>query len=183
MVIDFRTNKDTPEKTLIHGEEVEVVSEYKYLGTIFDDKLRWDANTEAIAKKGQQRLYFLRKLNSFSVDTKFLKLFYKSFIESILTFSFICWFGSLSVRNKNSLQKIVNISSKVISEPQRSLQAFFEQQVVRKAFSIINAEDHVLNDHFQHLPSGKRFRQPLCMTNRRKFSFVPMAIAILNKKY
>ena len=125
MVFDFRTHKDVLEATLIHDQEVEVVSQYKYLGTVMDDKLRWDANTEAIAKKGQQRLYFLQKLNSFSVDTKFLTLFYKSFIESIVTFSFICWFRCLSVKNKNSLQKIVNVSSKVIGEPQRNLQTFF----------------------------------------------------------
>ncbi|KAJ8375795.1 hypothetical protein SKAU_G00063750 [Synaphobranchus kaupii] len=42
-------------------------SMYKYLGTVFDDKLqqRFEANTEVIIKKCQQRQYFLRKLHSF----------------------------------------------------------------------------------------------------------------------
>ena len=79
------------------------VSKYKYLGTIFDDKLKWDDNTEVIVKKGQQRLYLLRKLNYFSVDQNILTLFYKSFIESVLSFSFMCWFHSLRVKNRNSL--------------------------------------------------------------------------------
>ena len=42
---------------------------------IFDDKLKWDDNTEEIVKKGQQRLYLLRKLNYFSVNQKILTLF------------------------------------------------------------------------------------------------------------
>ena len=152
-----------------------------WLFTIIDNKLRWDANTEVIAKKGQQRLYFLRKLNSFSVDTKCLTLFYKSFIESILTFSFICWFGSLSVKNKKTLEKIVCTSSKIIGESQRSLQHFFEQQVLRKSRSILACPEHVLFSEFERLPSGRRFRSHACRTNRRKFSFIPLSITLLNK--
>ena len=57
-------------KTIIHNNEVEIVSKYKYLGTIFDNKLKWDDNTEEIVKKGQQLLNLLRKLNYFSVDQK-----------------------------------------------------------------------------------------------------------------
>nr|XP_054754590.1 sodium- and chloride-dependent glycine transporter 1-like [Lytechinus pictus] len=41
------------------------VSEYKYLGTVVDNKLKWDENTRQIYAKGNQRLYFLRKLRSF----------------------------------------------------------------------------------------------------------------------
>ena len=32
--------------TIIHDREVEIVLKYKYLGTVFDDKLRWDDNTD-----------------------------------------------------------------------------------------------------------------------------------------
>lgn len=33
-----------------------------YLGTVVDDKLHWNRNTETIYSKASQRLYFLRKL-------------------------------------------------------------------------------------------------------------------------
>ena len=86
----------------IHDKEVEMASKYKYLGIIFDNKLKWDDNIEAIVKKGRQRLYFVRTLNSFLVDRTILTLFYKSFIESVLTFSLSCWYHSLvpGVKNK-----------------------------------------------------------------------------------
>ena len=73
LIIDLRKHSQSPGKTTIHDQEVEIVTKYKYLGTVFDIKLRWDDNTEAIVKKCLQRLYFLRKLNSFSVDKNNLK--------------------------------------------------------------------------------------------------------------
>ena len=76
MIVDFRRQEHSPGKIIIHNNEVEIFSKYKYLGTIFDDKLKWDDNTEEIVKKGLQRLYLLRKLNYFSVDQKILTLFF-----------------------------------------------------------------------------------------------------------
>ena len=79
MIVDFRRQEHSLGKTIIHNNEIEIVSKYKYLGTIFDDKLKWDDNTEEIVKKGQHRLYLLRKLNYFSVDQKILTLFLQIF--------------------------------------------------------------------------------------------------------
>ena len=39
----------------IRHEKVEIVHWYKYLRTIFEDTLKWDFNTEATTKKGNQR--------------------------------------------------------------------------------------------------------------------------------
>ena len=75
MIVDFRRQEHSPGNTIIKNNEVEIVSKYKYLGTIFDDNLRWDYNNEEIVKKGQQRMYLLRNLNYFSVDQKILTLF------------------------------------------------------------------------------------------------------------
>ena len=147
---------------------------------MFDDKLKFDNNTEAIVKKCQQRMYFLRKLSTFSVDRTILQLFYKSFIESVLCFSFICWYFNLSAKHKNSLQKIVNISSKIIGEQQRHISQFCEQQVLRKARSILALDSHAMYPLYESLPSGRRFRCPTCKTNRRKFSFIPVSVRLLN---
>ena len=60
--------------TIVHDQAVEIVDKYKYLGTFFDDKLRWDENTNLVVKKCHQRLYFPRNLKTFSVDTTILIL-------------------------------------------------------------------------------------------------------------
>lgn len=74
LVFDFRREAPSPTPTLIKGEEIEIVTEYKYLGLIIDHKLSWDQCADAVFKKGQQRLYFLRKLNYFNVDKTILTL-------------------------------------------------------------------------------------------------------------
>ena len=96
MCIEFRRYPPAQTDTVIHDNKVEVVDEYKYLGTTIVNKLRWDRHCTVMYKKCQQRLYCLRKLRSFNVDNTIL--FYKSCIQSVLTFSFICWFLGTSVK-------------------------------------------------------------------------------------
>ena len=86
MCIDFSNDPPSQTGTVIHEDKVEVVDEYKYLGTIIDNRLRWDRHCSATYKMCQQRLYCLRKLRSFNIDNTNLSMFYKSFIQSVLTF-------------------------------------------------------------------------------------------------
>ena len=99
---------------------------------------------------------------------------------SVLSFSFICWFHSLGVKNRNSLQRIVRIASKITAVPQRDLALFCEQQILRKARSILTKKDYILNQIFAALPSDRRLRCPICKTNRFKNSFMPVAVRLLN---
>ena len=47
-VVDFRRDPPTPRPLVINGEEVEIVGEYKYLGSIIDCKLEWSSNALAL---------------------------------------------------------------------------------------------------------------------------------------
>ena len=91
MLFDFRSSSTSPDPLFIEGQEVKRVDSYTYLGTIIDSKLSFSENTDNIYCRAQSRLYMLRKLRSFGTDTQVLRLFYFSFIESLLTFSF--WLG------------------------------------------------------------------------------------------
>jgi len=121
MVIDFRKTPHTAYPTIIKGTAVEMVDSYKYLGTIIDKNLTHDLNTSTICKKGLQRLYFLRRLKSFNVDKTLMVLFYRSFIESVLTFCLISFYGNLSIKNKNHLHKIVRDANKINGMQQLAL--------------------------------------------------------------
>ena len=41
-------------------------------------------------------------------------------------------------------------------------------------------KDHILNQEFTTLPSGRRLRCLICKTNRFKNSFMPVAVRLLN---
>lgn len=80
MLIGFRKHPSVTPPLVIEDQAVELVHNYKYLGTNIDDKLSFDFHVDAVCKKAHQRMYFLRKLRSFNVDSTFMKMFYSCFI-------------------------------------------------------------------------------------------------------
>ena len=134
-----------------------------------------------MCKKGHQRLHCLRKLSYFNIDKTMMSLFYCAFIESILTFSLASWFGKISLKNKNSLNKIVKWSGKLIGEPQPNMEALYTKQLQRLSKSVQNDSTHPLNSALQLLPSRERLKVPKSRTNRYRNSFVPAAIIYTNK--
>ena len=80
IIIDYWIGSHPHRHMVINGEHIEIVADYKYLGTIIDSKLTWTCNTDTIYKKGLQRLYFMRKLRQFRVDRDMMLLFYHSLL-------------------------------------------------------------------------------------------------------
>jgi len=181
MVIDFRKKSLKTPDLLIDDAKVERVHEYKYLGTTLDDKLSFDTNTHIINKKCQTRLYFLQKLRSLHVNNSILCSFYRCFIEPVLTFGCMCWFGGLTVKNKNILEKNVKICSKVTGSALSQINTIYENRVYNKAKSISQDSSHTLAKDFELLPSGRRYRVPKLKKVKTKRSFTPKAIELLNK--
>ncbi len=83
---------------------------------ITDCKLNFKENCAAMCEKGHQWLYHLRKLLYFRADKTTMTLFCRAFTESILSFSLVSWFGSLSVKNRNSFNQIVKWSNMLSGE-------------------------------------------------------------------
>ena len=121
----------------------------------------------------------LRKLNSFHVCEIIMCRFYQSFIESLLTYSFLCWFKIITVKDRKCIEAIVNICSKIIGVKQRDLTSMWEKQVAQKARRIVSQPEHILAVDFDLLPSGWRYRLP-SQSNSFGRSFISLAVSILN---
>ena len=113
IIFDFRKNNTQYEPLRIHGEIIEQVHEYIYLGTVIDDKLCWRGNCLTIQRKTNQRMFFLRKLKKFHVDRTIWTLFYQSIIQSVMTFNSICTFGNLTNEQKGKMDRIRTIAQRV----------------------------------------------------------------------
>ena len=50
LIINFRISNDKSKPRPIHGEDVEIVDTYKYLGVVLDSVLKYDVNRELIVK-------------------------------------------------------------------------------------------------------------------------------------
>lgn len=66
MIIDFSIVSVPQSPLSINGEAVEIVPKYKCLGTIIDNHLSFNKKFEAVYKKVNSRMYFVKKLNKFS---------------------------------------------------------------------------------------------------------------------
>ncbi len=62
LIIDFRKKKSIIEPIVIDNEAVEIVDSYKYLGCVIDKDLNGTIHVSKIAKRANQRMYFVRKL-------------------------------------------------------------------------------------------------------------------------
>ncbi len=98
----------------INGATVERASSTKFLGVHITEDLSWTNNTAALAKKAQQRLYFLRKLRRARVPAPIMCTFYRGTIESILTSCITVWYGACNASCRKSLQRIVRAAEKIV---------------------------------------------------------------------
>ena len=108
-----------------------------------------------------------------------MTLFYRDFIESIL-FSIVCWYGNITIRDRNALTTIVNMASKIAGVRFDSLTEYFNKQIFNKAIQIHQDPTHPLYSEYVLLPSGLRFRTPIAFKQRYKNSFVPFSVQVLN---
>ena len=183
MVVDFKTNRTDVGELQINGQAVERVQEYKYLGTIVDNQLKFEKNTEMIYKKCRQRMVILYQLRSLMVSNRILMQCYHAFVESILAFSIVCLFGSLDRKNQKKLVRIEKQCRKIVGNNIHSLSDLYEARFIQKALTIHKDPSHCLNNVMEILPSGRRFRSINSRTNRFRNTFFPTAIKLLNEKH
>ncbi|KAI3355034.1 hypothetical protein L3Q82_017853, partial [Scortum barcoo] len=114
MVIDFsRKPSSNIAPVNIQGLDIERVRTYKYLGVHLNNKLDWTDNTDSLYKKGQSRLYMLRRLGSFGVCRPLLRTFYETVVASVVSYAMVCWGGGCSERDKKRLNRLIKRASSV----------------------------------------------------------------------
>jgi len=131
MTIEFYDTVRTLSKVVIAFKEVDKVSSNKYLGTLIDDKFYCIESTKMVIFKSSE------------VDKSILIMFYRSFLESVLTFAMICWFYGLNVKSRSQLQHIINVGSKIRGSVQLGLSALCERNVLRKSLTILLSRIHL----------------------------------------
>ncbi|KAI3377103.1 hypothetical protein L3Q82_000302 [Scortum barcoo] len=107
-ISDFRRcSHSPPEPVNILGMDIDVVKSYKYLGVHLNDSLDWSDNTNALVKKGNSRLFLLRRLRSFGVQGPLLRTFYDSVVASAIFYGIVCWASSISDRDRRRMDRLV----------------------------------------------------------------------------
>ena len=182
MIVDFRKSPADHVPLYIENDIVECVDQYKYLGTIIDSQFNFNLNADQVYKKGMSRLYFVRQLRKLKIDGKIMELFYTSIVQSVISFSIVCWFGNCNAQAKDKLNRIVNSCERLGVFNVVPLTEIYSKCVVQRSKIIYNDKNHPLNNYYEYLPSGRRLRSVRARTSRYSNSFVPSSVTIVNKK-
>ena len=180
IVVDFRKKKEGPvPPLLIDGGCVERVTSFKFLGVHIQEDLHWGINSKVIHKKARQRLHFLRILRKYQPSQELMVSFYRSTVESILTYCMGVWFEGCTEAERTNLQRVVNSAQKIIGCPLPSLESIFETRCHRRVAKIRADPYHPGNGLFATMRSGWRLRE-IGGKKRLTTSFYPAAIRIAN---
>uniref|UniRef100_A0A3B3DDJ9 Reverse transcriptase domain-containing protein n=1 Tax=Oryzias melastigma TaxID=30732 RepID=A0A3B3DDJ9_ORYME len=183
IILDFRRNRGTHTLLELNGEQVEQVESFKFLGVHISANLSWETNTKALVKKAQQRLHFLRVLRRQQIHQKLLVTFYRSTIESLLTYTVSVWHSSCTVADRKRLQKVINTAQKIIGCSLPTMASIYTSRCLSRARNIKKDHTHPGHHLFKLLPSGRRYRAVPARTNRLRDSFFPRAVAVLNAHF
>ncbi|TWW61037.1 hypothetical protein D4764_05G0011270 [Takifugu flavidus] len=161
----------------ILGTDVDVVESYKYLGVHLNNNLDWTHNTDALVKKGNSRLFLLRRLRSFGVQGPLLRTFYDSVVGSAIFYGIVCWSSSITDRDRKRMDRLVRRASSVLGCPLDSVEVVGNGRMMVKLSSMLKNTSHPLQDTLTALGSSfsERLLHPRCVKERYRRSFLPAA--------
>ena len=109
-------------------------------------------------------------------------LFYKSTVQSVLCYCLIGWGGSLSVKNRVLLDRVVRSASKTIGSTLPIVDELYETYMMEKTRDILKDTSHHLHEFYYVAQSGCRYISERTRTNRYRNTFLPISVRLLNAK-
>jgi hypothetical protein len=117
MVINISLNQRTKyQEPVIINDALHITpcEAVKFLGVFIDRHLTFSTNVDHVVSKANSRLYFLRQLKIFGMDSCGLRIFYCSNIRTILSYASPAWYFLLSDKDKERLEKVQRTATRII---------------------------------------------------------------------
>ncbi|KAI3358300.1 hypothetical protein L3Q82_014677 [Scortum barcoo] len=132
-------------------------------------------NTNALVKKGNSRLFLLRRLRSFGVQGPLLRTFYDSVVASAIFYGIVCWASSITDRDRRRMDRLVRRASSVLGCPLDSVEVVGNgRRMMAKLSSLLN--QHVPPSTGQSDSSGQLLQSVV----EKTFSSPPPATSAYN---
>ena len=94
--------------------ELQVVDESKLLGVIIRNDLSWSSHTSDIIKRGNKKLWCLKRLKKFGASTQELLDVYNKQVGSLLEFAAPVWHPSLTGGDKRRIERVQKSAFSII---------------------------------------------------------------------
>src|SRR4029434_10159806 len=94
-------------------------------------------------KKAQQRLHFLRVLRKNNLECNLMVAFYRTTIESVLTYCISARYSGCTAADKRALQRVINTAQKITGCSPPSLESIAISHYIGRAHKILQAYSHL----------------------------------------
>ena len=120
MILNFSRKKQFSTHLTLNGNHIETVKDFKLLGTIISDNLKWNKNTQFLVKRAYARMELLRQLNKFTKSTKDKIHIYKTYVRSVVEQSCVVWSSNLTTKNIKELERVQKVAIKLITNNKKT---------------------------------------------------------------
>ena len=93
-----------PEMSFSNNENLEYLSHMKLVGVVLSEDLRWGKNTEYICQKAMQRMWVLRRMKKFHLETEHIVDTYVKEIRSLLELAVPVWHSGLTMKQSRDIE-------------------------------------------------------------------------------
>ena len=201
-IIKFNKSRkhDFPPELFLSGNQMlEVVSEVKLVGVMVSHDLKWQKNTDYICSKARQKLWVLRRLKSYYLETDKLADVYKKEVRSLLEYAVPVWHSSITSNQSRQIERVQKTAFRIIlghdyiSYEVACTLLLMEPLFIRRTQLCMNfAKRELKKDQNLFSKTSKnhntRSTQKLvqefrCRTSRFQKSSLPFLSKLLNKQY
>ena len=160
IIFNFTKKYQVSTRLSVNEKNIETFDSVKLLGTIVENNLKWEENTASLVKRAHGRMQLLRKVASFSSNTKDLLTIYKIFIRSVLEQTFTVWHSSLTRDLETDIERVQKCALRIILGKQ--------YKSYKEACNIAGIEDLVARRTRLCLKFAKK-----CLHNPKMTQFFP----------
>ena len=114
IIFNFNRDKQFISEIKLKQEPLEIVDEVKLLGVVITSDLKWHRNTDYLTKKANKKMRMLHLAAKYTRNKDHLKHIYKTFVRSTLEFSSTVWHSSLTLADRQDLERVQKAALRVI---------------------------------------------------------------------
>ena len=185
----------------LEGNEIELVEEMKILGVVISSDMRFKRKTQYMLKRAYSRIWILKRLYNLGASHSQMLDIYKKQIRSVLELAVPAWHPSLTLEERNSIERIQKTALHIIYQDNyqsyaaacemASISTLVERRIkLCSKFALRALKNEIFSYLFKRneTSSRTRFKKPmfqpvLSRTSRYDNSPISYLTQLLNNKF
>ena len=103
-----------PEIFFQNGAQMNVVHQFKLVGVVVTDDLKWEENTKYICQKARRKLWLLRRMKGLNLTVLQMVDVYCKEVRSILEMCVPVWHSSLTKKQSATIERVQKVAFRII---------------------------------------------------------------------